>query len=97
MPVRHHARQLGVGGRNHPHVDLDRLIVADALELALLQRPQQLHLQRGAHRPDFVQEQRALVRLLETALSRADGAGKRAAHVAEQLRFEQRLREWRCN
>ena len=42
--------------------------------------------------PDFVEEQRALVRLLEPALPVADGAGERAAHVAEQLRLEQRLR-----
>ena len=45
--------------------------VADALELALLQHAQQLRLQRRAHRPDFVEEQRALVRLLEPALPRA--------------------------
>ena len=46
-------------------VDLDRVRVADALELALLQHAQQLRLQRRAHRPDFVEEERALVRLLE--------------------------------
>ena len=65
--------------------------VADALELALLQHAQQLHLQRRAHRPDFVEEQRALVRLLEPPLAVADRAGERAAHVAEQLGLEQRL------
>ena len=65
--------------------------VADALELALLQHAQQLRLQRRAHRPDLVEEQRAPVRLLEPALAGADGAGERAAHVAEQLRLEQRL------
>ena len=87
----HHPRQLGIGRGDDAHVHLDRLVVADALELALLQRAQQLHLQRRAHRPDFVEEQRALVRLLESSLPRADGAGERAAHVAEQLGFEQRL------
>ena len=70
----------------------DRVRVADALELALLQHAQQLHLQRRAHRADLVEEQRALVRLLEAALARADRAGERAAHVAEQLGLEQRLR-----
>ena len=77
--------------RDDAHVDLDRVRVADALELALLQHAQQLRLQRRAHRPDLVEEQRALVRLLEASLARADGAGERAAHVAEELRFEQRL------
>ena len=73
------------------------LRVADALELALLQHAQQLHLQRRAHRPDFVEEERAAVRLLEPALPVADGAGERAAHVAEQLRLEQRLGNARCS
>ena len=41
--------------------------------------------------PDLVEEQRALVRLLEPALPIADRAGERAAHMAEQLGFEQRL------
>src|SRR5205814_9853576 len=62
------------------------------LELALLQGAQQLHLQRRAHRPDFVEKQRSLVRLLHPSLTRTDGAGERAAHVAEEFRFEQRLR-----
>ena len=86
-----------MGRGDDADVDLDRVRVADALELALLQHAQQLRLQRGAHRPDFVEEQRALVRLLEPALPGRDRAGERAAHVAEQLRLEQRLREWRCS
>ena len=73
-------------------VDLDRVRVADALELALLQHAQQLRLQRRAHRPDLVEEERALVRLLEPSLPRADRAGERAADVAEELRLEQRFR-----
>ena len=73
------------------HVHLDRLVVADALELAFLQHAQQLHLQRHAHRAHFVEEQRAAMRLLEPALPGADGAGERAAHVAEDLGFEQVL------
>ena len=84
-------REVAVGGGDHAHVHLDRVRVADALELALLQHAQQLHLQRRAHRADFVEEQRALVRLLEASLPVADGAGERAAHVAEQLGLEQRL------
>ena len=69
------------------------LRVADALDLALLQRAQQLGLQRQRHRRDFVDEERALVRQLEPADARRHGAGERALHVAEQLGFDQRLRE----
>ena len=87
-----HLREIGVRRGDDADVDLDRLRVADALELALLQHAQQLGLQRRAHRPDLVEEERALVRLLEPALARADRAGERAAHVTEQLRLEQRLR-----
>ena len=65
--------------------------IADLLEFAFLQHTEQLHLQRRAHRPDFVQEQRAFVRLFEPALPVADGARERASHVAEDFGFEQRL------
>ena len=41
----------------------------------------------------FVEEQRAAMRLFEPALPGADGAGERAAHVAEDLGFEQVLRD----
>ena len=88
---RDHLCQLGVGRGDDANIHLDRLVVTDAFELALLKRPQQLHLQRRAHRPHFVEEERAFVRLLESALARADGAGERAAHVTEQLGFEQRF------
>ena len=92
MPSRDHLAEIRVGRGNHAHVDARGAIFADPLELALLQHAQQLHLQRRAHRPDLVEEQRALVRLLEPSLTIAHRAGERAAHVAEQLRFEQRFR-----
>ena len=85
--------EVGVGGGDDADVHLDRLVVADALELALLQHAQQLHLQRHAHRAHFVEEERAAMRLFEPALPRADGAGERAAHVAEDLGLEQVLRD----
>src|SRR5438874_3937430 len=47
-------REIAVGRGNDPHVHLCRVRVADALELALLQHAQQLHLERRAHRAYFV-------------------------------------------
>src|SRR6185436_8478589 len=44
-----------------------------------------------AHVPDFIEENRPAVRLLEQAGPRAVGSGEGAALVAEQLRFEERL------
>ena len=80
-------------GGNDAHVDLDGVRVADALELPFLENAQQLGLQRRAHGSDLVQEQRALVRLLDASLAGADRPGKGAPCVTEQLGFEQRLRD----
>src|SRR3954464_11818135 len=79
-------------GGNDTHVDLDRIRVADAFELPLLQYAKKLRLKRGTHGPHFVEKQRAFVCLFEPSLPRADGAGERTADMAEQLRFEQRFR-----
>ena len=49
------------------HVDLDRLVVADAGDLAALQHAQQLDLRGHRHVADFVEEQRAAVGVLELA------------------------------
>ena len=47
---------------------------------------------RRSHLADFVEEQRAAVGALEQADAIAVGAREAAADVAEQLGFEQRLR-----
>ena len=75
--------------RDDAHVDLDRLVAAHALELALLQHAQELdlHLQRQV--ADLVEEQRAAVGELEAALPPRHGAGERALLVAEQLALEE--------
>ena len=44
-----------------PHVDLDRLVAADALELLLLERAQQLRLRLERHVAELVEEERAAV------------------------------------
>jgi hypothetical protein len=72
-------------------VDLDRLARAERPHGALLQHAQQLHLQRGRHVPDLVEQQRAAVGLLEQALVVGVRVGEGAFHVAEQLGFEQRF------
>ena len=64
------------------------LVLSHALELSLLQRAKQFRLKRTAHRPDLVEEERALVRLLETALAGAYGSCKRSSNVTEQLGLE---------
>ena len=56
-----HGLEVAVRGRHEAHVDLDGLRSAHALELALLQQAQQLHLHRWANVADLVEEERAAV------------------------------------
>ena len=67
------------------------LRVAHALELVLLQHAEQLDLQLGRGGVDLVEEDGAGVGGLEAAGAVVDGAGERAADVAEQLAFQQVL------
>jgi hypothetical protein len=91
MPAGPAACRSAVGRGDHPHVDLDGLVAADALELALLEEAEQLDLGRRREIADLVEEQGAAVRLLEAAFARARRAGERTALVAEELALEQRL------
>ena len=63
----------------------DRLVAADAVELAVGQHAQQPRLQVERHVADLVEEQRAAVGLLEAAAAHRLRAGEGAALVAEQL------------
>ena len=88
--------RIDVGRGDDPHVDLLLLAAAEAPELALLQHPQQLDLRRRHHLGDLVQEQRAAMGELETALPAFHRAGERALLVAEDLALEQRLGDGRA-
>ena len=74
-----------------PHVGLDRLVAADALESSVLQHAQHFGLGQRRHVADFVEEEGAAVALLELADPLAVGAGEGALLVAEQLAFQQGL------
>ena len=80
-----------VGRGNHPDIGLDRRMPADAIEMPVRQHAQQARLQLGGHVADFVEEQGAALGLLEAAAPLRLGAGKGAALVAEEFRFEQIL------
>ena len=62
---------------------------ADLLEFARLEEPQQQALHPQGHLADFVEEDGALVGLLELAGLVAVRPGEAALHVAEELRLEQ--------
>ena len=75
-------------GCDHTHVDADRLLAADAVELTLGQHAQQPCLQRRRHVADFIEEQRAAVGLFEASATQGIGAGERPLLVAEELRLQ---------
>jgi hypothetical protein len=93
--VAHALFQVLVGGGDHAHVRLDRLVPADAVEVAIGQHAQQACLQVERHVADLVEEQGAVLGLLEAAAPHRLGAGEGAALVAEQLGFQQVLRDRR--
>ena len=84
--------EIDVGRRDQAELGLDRLGAADALDLAFLNRAQQLGLQVEPQVADLVEEQRAVRRQLELAELLPVRAGERAALVAEQRALGQLAR-----
>src|SRR5262245_47988224 len=66
-----------VGRGDHAHVDRDRAIAADRLDLALLQHAQQAVLHGGIDVADLVEEDRAAVGLAEQTAAGARSSGER--------------------
>ncbi len=87
----HAGEQILVRRGDDADVDVDRLVLAHAPDLVLLDRAEQLGLEGQRRLGDLVEEEGAAVRLLEEALARRDGAGERPARVAEELALEERL------
>ena len=76
--------EVATGRRNDPHVDMHARRAADALEILVDQHAQDFGLRFARHVGDFVEIERAAVRLFE----RADAAGAiRPGLDAEQLRL----------
>src|SRR5438067_1733119 len=69
---------------------------AEALELALLQHAQQLDLRVRVDVADFVEEERPPFGKLEPSFLARFRAGEGASLVAEQLRFNQCIRQRRA-
>ena len=88
--------EVAVGGGDQAHVHLVRFRSAQALELAVLQHAQKLHLNGAGHVADFVEKQRALIGQLEFPRLGSRRAGKRALFVAEEFAFEQEFPESPC-
>ena len=85
----HLGGEVTIGGGDHSGIDANRLRAAHALELLLLQHPQQLHLGLERQLPDFVQENRAAVGQLEAALLLLHRTGERPALMSKELALDQ--------
>ena len=86
-PCGDHLFEVGVGGRDHADVHLDRVRLAKRLNLVVVEEPEQLRLDFEVL-SDLVQEERAAGRRADHAGERRVGAGEGAPAVAEQLALE---------
>jgi hypothetical protein len=82
-----------VRGGEDADIRLERLIAADAGILAFLKHAQQLALHSERHVADFIKEERAAVALLETADALVHRTGEGTFLVAENLAFQQVVRD----
>jgi len=78
-----------VGGGDDPHVHGDRLVPAHRGDRLLLEHPEQLHLQVGAHLADLVQEDGPVVGRLELSRPGCVRPRERPLDMAEQLALQE--------
>ena len=80
--------QVPVGGGNHAHIRRNGERAAHALELALLQDPEELDLHGPRQVSNLVQEKGAALGKLEPAFPRCNGARESALLMTEQLALD---------
>ena len=85
-----------IGCRHHAHIDVTGIRAAQPFKLLLLQDAQQFRLQFERNVADFIQEQRAAVRRLETAQLLRHGAREGALFMTEELTFQESQRNRRA-
>src|SRR5439155_7220445 len=81
LSLAHRLLEVAVAGGDDPNVDPEVLGAADAFEGLLLQKAEELRLERRRHLADLVEESGAAVGELEEALLALLGIGERAALV----------------
>ena len=92
-PRRNLGRGIAVGCADDAHVDRRRRVRADPLHRACLQEAKHFCLQRQVHLANFVEKERASVRLYSRTLARRRSAGEGPFLVAEDLAFQQIARD----
>ena len=85
----HHFRQIAVGRGNDPHIHPHGHVATHPLKFALLNRPQQFHLQRQRQLAHFIDKQGAAGCDFEFSRLGGDCASKSAFFMPEQLALHQ--------
>ena len=83
-----------MGGGNHPHIGLDRLMAADAIEKPS-DNTRSKRVCNSAGMSPISSETRCPLGSFKAATALGGGAGKRAALVAKQFRIPAGRAEWR--
>src|SRR2546429_4200754 len=81
----HSIVRIFVGGRENANVNRNFFATAKAMNHALFDDPQKLRLQQRRHLADLIEQERAGVGELETAMSSRHCSGESPFLVAEQL------------
>src|SRR6185312_11647051 len=84
--------QIAVGRGEQPHIHFERFGASQALELSLLEHPQELYLDGSRHIANLIEEQRAFIRQFEFSRLAGKRARKRSLFEAEQLAFKESVR-----
>jgi hypothetical protein len=92
----HGVGHVAIGSGDDADIEDHRLLAADPLDFALLQDAQQLGLQAERHFGDLVEQQTAVLRLLELAGLRVLRAAEGALFVTEKGGLEQAVRNGRA-
>src|SRR5207237_4690791 len=82
---------VAIGRGDEPDIDAQFLVAAHAGEGSVLEKTQQLGLQRPAHVADLVEKNGPAVGLFNATVLLSQRAGEGALFVAEQLAFQQRF------
>ena len=88
MSLAHRSVEIAIRRRDDAHVGGASAGFPDALELLVLEEPEQLGLDGGRNLTDLVEEKRAPLRGFHAARLVADGPGESALDVAEHLACE---------
>ena len=92
LPRGDRCAEILVRRRHDPNINLQGYRTPNPLESSLLDRPQDLRLERERQITDLIKEERAAVGHLELAWLSGNRTGERSLLISEQLRLQQRFR-----